>query len=229
MWFFVFSSYGTVKLGTKPSGAEPGEASLTVKNKSPQRPQDQPQTHTSSNGKPRQEGRERGGNGGNYREPLLREQHLVTRRTTPNPSELQGIPTTLRKTSLQAPVWETVTENKGQQYYEAGVPVQAKATATSQSMSKARIRRTRAGTAETGEAAAKERSNHPSEGKRRRGRGNCGPRGEQPGPRHQRVPAETEPNCTSARGYKTAGGTRREGQPPPQLAGKLQTKKPKNK
>jgi hypothetical protein len=82
-------------------------------------------------------------------------------------------------------------------------------------MSKARIRRTRAGTAETGEAAAKERSNHPSEGKRRRGRGNCGPRGEQPGPRHQRVPAETEPNCTSARGYKTAGGTRREGQPPP--------------
>jgi len=62
---------------------------------------------------------------------------------TPNPSELHGIPTTLRKTSLQAPVWETVTANSHLQgetvAYEAGNPNQAKATATSQSRDKAGI------------------------------------------------------------------------------------------
>jgi hypothetical protein len=52
-------------LCTNPSGAEPGDASIPVTNKSPQRPQDQAQTHASSNGKPRQEEGERERNGGN--------------------------------------------------------------------------------------------------------------------------------------------------------------------
>jgi hypothetical protein len=55
----------TFQLSTVPSGAEPGGASTTVTNKSPQRPPDQPQTPSTSNGKPRQEERARGKNGGN--------------------------------------------------------------------------------------------------------------------------------------------------------------------
>ncbi len=60
-------------LRTNPSGAEPGDASITVTNKSPKLPQNQPQTQSSSNGKPRQEEGERGRDEGNSKRPLLRE------------------------------------------------------------------------------------------------------------------------------------------------------------